>query len=59
MMVRACIPLALASLFAVGPTLAQTAPSTAPVVVEPAAPAAPATKAGDKSGCMMDRHAMS
>lgn len=56
MIVRAFIPLALASLFAVGPALAQTAPSTTPVVVEPAAPA---TKAGGKSGCMKDRHAMS
>lgn len=56
---RAYVPLAIAAMFAASPILAQSAPTTTPVVTEPAAPVIPATKAGGKSGCMKDRHAMS
>lgn len=57
---RAYAPLAIAALFTAAPVLAQTAPTPTPVVTTPAAPETPATtKAGGKSGCMKDRHAMS
>ncbi len=57
---RAYVPLAIAAILVAGPVLAQSAPTATPVVTEPAAPTTPATtKAGGKSGCGSDRHAMS
>lgn len=59
MTLRIPVVLAIASMLAASPVLAQTAPAPTPVATEPAAPATPAATKARGAGCMKDRHAMS